>query len=292
MIKLGFIGAGKVGTALAIRLHRKGYPVVAVHDTKPEAARHFVGAIEGCKTAGRTQEVADAADLVFITVVDDLIARTASGIKWRQEQMAVHCSGANSAALLDGAKEQGAIVGVFHPGQMFADKEQAVEAISGSTFDIEADEPLLGIFKELAAALDGYWIEVNAEQRAAYHVAIELPSVYLMLNYRLAVKVFQAMGISAEEATRVLLALIHATTRNIETFGTSKALTGPVDRGDTETVKRHIDGLQSVYPPVLPLYRELASQNIPFALEHESIDREKALELEDILRKYRINPTQ
>lgn len=286
MIKLGFIGAGKVGTALAVNMSTKGYPVVAVYDAKPEAARYFTESNSECMIVGTPQDVADAADMVFITTTDDLIAPIASGIKWRSGQMAVHCSGANSTVLLEPARKQGAFVGVFHPGQTFADKKQAIEAIAGSTFDVEAEEPLLTTFKEIAAALDGYWIEIDADQRAAYHVAIELPSLFVMLNLRLAVNMFNAMNIETEDAVRVLLPLLRATAKNFEAFKTSKALTGPVDRGDNETIKRHIDGLRRIYPRMLPLYRQLALQNIPFAMEHGSIDEKKAEELEAILKEY------
>ena len=286
MTKLGFIGAGKVGTALAISLSNKGYPVVAVYDLNPEAADYFAQEVSGCKIANKTQDVANAADLVFITTVDDQINQIASDLKWRAGQMAVHCSGANSTALLEPAKEQGALVGVFHPGNSFADKKQAIQNIAGNTFDIEAEEPLLSTIKELVAALDGYWIEVKASDRPVYHVAIEMPSLFTMLLARTAVKMFAAMDIEEEKALNLVTSLMRVALRIMETLGTSTALTGPVDRGDTETVKKHIDGLRRVCPSVLPLYRELARQNIPFAIEHRSIDQKKADELKAILEQY------
>ena len=286
MIKLGFIGAGKVGTALAISLNNKGYPVMAVYDVYPESAEYFTQQISGCQIAGTFQDVADAADLVFITTIDDQINRVASEIKWRSGQMAVHCSGANSTALLEPAREQGALVGVFHPGNSFADKKQAINNIAGNTFDIEAEEPLLGKFKELVAALDGYWIEVKASDRPIYHVAIELPSLFTMLLAKTAVDMFATMDIEEEKALTLVTSLMRVALRIMETLGTSAALTGPVDRGDTETVKKHIDGLRRLCPWVVPLYQELARQNIPFAIKHGSIDQKKADELKAILEKY------
>ncbi len=286
MTKLGFIGAGKVGTALGVSLSGKGYPVAAVYDVKTEAAEYFAQTVSGCNVTSKAQDVADAADLVFITTTDNLINPVASEIKWRTGQMAAHCSGANSTALLESARKQGAVVGVFHPGNSFSDKKQAIKNIPGNTFDIEAEEPLLSTFKELATALGGYWIEISADDRPVYHVAIELPSLFVMLLFRLAVDMFQAMNIAPEQAISVVLPLIGVTTTNIDTFGTSKALTGPVDRGDTETIKRHINGLRRIYPSVLPLYRELALQNIPYALKHGSIDQQKADQIADMLKNY------
>ena len=286
MAKIGFIGAGKVGTALAVRLSRKGYSLVAIHDVKPEAAKDFVQVVRGCKVADEAQDVADAADLVFITTTDDLISSVCSSIKWRAGQMVVHCSGANTVALLESANQAGALVGVFHPGLSFADKKQAIESILGVTFDIEAKEPVLSKLKELAAELDAYWIEIKPEDKPVYHVAVEFTSLFVALLFRMAVRMEQTMGITTEQAVGVALPMIRGTADIIETFGTSRPLTGPADRGDNQTIKNHIDGLRRLFPDGLPLYRELVRQNITFSLEHKLIDQTKAEELRAILEKY------
>jgi len=286
MTKLGFIGAGKVGTALAVRLSSKGYPVVAVYDIKPEAAQDFAQAVSGSKVMSKAQDVADAADFVFITTTDDLIAPVAAEVKWRAGQTVVHCSGANTVALLEPAKKAGALVGVFHPGQSFADKKQAIENIPGATFDIEAKEPLLSTFKQMVTALDGHWIEIKAEDKPVYHIAVEFTSLFVMLLFRLSAKMMQTMGITTEQAVQVALPTIRGTANIIETFGTSRPLTGPADRGDSATIKRHIDGLRRLFPTGLPLYRELVRQNITFSLEHGLINQKKAEELQTILKQY------
>ena len=286
MTKLGFIGAGKVGTALAVRLSKKGYPVVAVYDVKPEAARYFTGVVGGSKTVDDKQMVADAAELVFVSTTDDFIGSTASEVKWRDGQMVLHCSGANTTALLEPARKQGALVGVFHPGQAFTDKEQAIENIAGAIFDIEAEEPLLNTLKEMAVALDGGWVEVKAADRPVFHVAEELCALFFYVNYKVAIKMMQAIDLNEEQANKVLLPLMKATVRNIEAFGMNQVLPGPVDRGDGETIKKHIDGLRSTFPSGLPLYRELALQNTYLALEWGSINQQKTDELQSILKTF------
>jgi predicted short-subunit dehydrogenase-like oxidoreductase (DUF2520 family) len=286
MIKLGFIGAGKVGSALAVRLRSKGYPVVAVCDAKRDAAEIFAKAVNGSKIVETNQDVADAADVIFITTPDGYINTVAAQVKWKAGQSAVHCSGGNTTAILTPAREMGAKVGVFHPGQMFADREKAIDNIQGATFDVEAEEPLLSTLKEIASALDGHWIEVKAGDRPVFHVAEEFTSLYMMLLARLSAKLMQALGISEKQSIQVNLPMMRATTSNFEAFGTSRALTGPVDRGDVETIKRHIDGLRKTYSSVLPLYRELALQNIPFALEHGSINQQQAEQIEAVLKTY------
>ena len=78
MLKLGFIGAGTVGTALAVRLSSKGYQVVAVSSRSQTSAENLARAITGCRALTNNQAVADTAELVFITTPDDAIATVAS----------------------------------------------------------------------------------------------------------------------------------------------------------------------------------------------------------------------
>ena len=287
MLKLGFIGAGKVGTALAVRVSEKGYPIVGIYDIKTEAAENFARVVKGCKVMSNKQDVADAADLVFITTTDDYIYQTATEISWRTGQMVSHCSGANTTALLEPARQAGAVTGVFHPGQAFTDKEQAIENIAGSTFDVEAYEPLLTTLKELAAALDSKWIEVKATDRPVYHVAEELSALFVYVNYKVATKMLGAINISEEEAKSVLLPLLKATTKNLEAFGMNQILPGPIDRGDAETVEKHMEGLKRSFPEGLPLYQELARQNVALALAWGSIDQKKAKDIKILIDQFK-----
>ncbi|MDP6448549.1 MAG: NAD(P)-binding domain-containing protein, partial [Dehalococcoidales bacterium] len=166
MLKIGFIGAGTVGTALAIRLSQQGYRVITVHDLKLAAAQRLAQAVKDCRILEKAQGVADTAEFVFITTVDDFIPQVAAKVSWHTGQTVVHCSGAASTEALAPAKEQGARVGCIHPLQTFASITQAVENLPGSTFAIEAEEPTLSVLKELATSLQGSWLELKAEDKA------------------------------------------------------------------------------------------------------------------------------
>ena len=162
MLKLGFIGAGTVETALAVRLSNKGYRVVAVSSLSQISAQNLARAVNGCQVFDNSQGVADTAEFIFVTTPDDAIAAVASETQWRSVQSVVHCSGADSTDILEPAKELGAHVGVIHPLQTFAGVKSAIENMPGSTFALEAEEPLLTRLKDTATALDGYWIELKA----------------------------------------------------------------------------------------------------------------------------------
>ena len=285
MLKMGFIGAGTVGTALAIRLSSKGYQVAAVSSRSQASAGNLAQAVGNCQAFDSNQAVADTAELVFITTPDDAIATVVSQIQWHAGQSVVHCSGADSTDTLQPAKELGAQVGVFHPLQTFASVRQAIENIPGSTFALEAEEPLLNVLKDMATALDGHWVELKASDKVIYHAAAVIACNYMVTLVKLATDLWQTFSVPPPQATQALLPLLRGTIHNIETVGIPQCLTGPIARGDTGTIKKHLDALQKTAPSILSTYRELGLQTIPIALAKGRINQQQAKELQAILKQ-------
>jgi len=285
MLKLGFIGAGTAGTALSVRLSSKGYHVAAVSSRSQTSARNLAQTISGCRAFNSNQEVADTAELIFITTPDDAIASVASQMQWHAGQSVVHCSGADSTDILEPARRMGAQVGVFHPLQTFASVSQAIENMPGSTFVIEAEEPLLSILKDMANALGGSWVELKASDKVIYHAAAVIASNYMVTIVKLATDLWQTFAIPPHQATQALLPLLRGTINNIDTIGIPQCLTGPIARGDTGTIKKHLKALQKIAPAVLSTYRELGLQTIPIALAKGRINQQQAQELQAILRQ-------
>ncbi|MBM2825609.1 MAG: hypothetical protein HW402_1273 [Dehalococcoidales bacterium] len=284
MLKLGFIGSGTVGTALAIRLSDKGYPVVAVSSRSQTSAERLARTINQCRAFSQNQGVADAAELIFVTTPDNAIARVVAEIKWHAGQSVVHCSGADSTETLSPARQQGAGVGAFHPLQTFASVTQAIDNIPGSTFAIESEEPLLTTLKDMATALGGHWIELKAEDKVVYHAAAVIACNYLVTLVKLSTDLWQTFAIPPDQATQALLPLLRGTLHNIETIGIPGCLTGPVARGDTGTIQKHLKALEEVAPAVLSTYRELGLQTIPIALAKGRINPQQAQEMREILK--------
>ena len=284
MLKIGIIGAGTVGSALAIRLADIGYAVAAVSSRTRGSAEKLAEAVNGCQAVANNQTVADMTDIVFITTPDAAISQIAASVQWHKGQSIVHCSGADSTAVLSPARQLGAYTGGFHPLQTFANTQQAIANLPGSTFAIEAEEPLLTTLKEMAAALDCRWIELTAENKVVYHAAAVIASNYLVTLVKLADDLWETFGIPREQATQALLPLLKGTLNNIENVGIPQALTGPIARGDIETVKKHIAALQKEAPDALSTYCELGLQTIPIAQAKGKISEEKADELRAVLK--------
>jgi predicted short-subunit dehydrogenase-like oxidoreductase (DUF2520 family) len=206
-------------------------------------------------------------------------------LKWHHDQSVVHCSGADSTDILEPARKSGATVGSFHPLQTLAGVKQAMENIPGSTFAVEAEEPLLSTLKDMATALGGHWIELKASDKVAYHAAAVFACNYLVTLVKLATDLWQTFSIPPDQASKALLPLIRGTLHNIDTIGIPQCLTGPIARGDTGTIKKHLKALKEKTPALLSPYKELGLQTIPVALAKGRINKQHASELEAILKQ-------
>lgn len=285
MARLGFIGAGPVGTAFAVNLARRGQQVAGVFDVNRAAAQHLADEVAGCRLFDQAQALVDSTDLVFITTPDDLIAKVTGALRWRPGQAALHCSGATTVHALDAAREQGALVGAIHPCQSFAGRDQAVANLPAATFAIEAEEPLRTTLTAFAKALDGEVVYLTAEDKALYHAAACIVSNYAYTLADIATDLWAAFGKSKAEATRAYIPLLRGTVNNIESVGFPGCPTGPILRGDVKTIERHFAALAKHAPDILPLYKALGLRTIPLGLAKGSLSEVKAAELRSLLAR-------
>lgn len=285
-MKIGFIGAGTVGTALGLSLAKSGYSVVAVVSRSRSSAEKLSQRIEGSRAFGSLQEAVDESDLIFVTTPDDAIAPVVAGLSWKEGKAVLHCSGAASTDILEPARQAGATVGAFHPLQSFANVEQAIENLPGSTFAIEATEPLLGDLKEMATRLNGTPVELGPGDKVLYHAAAVFASNYTVAIMKLATDLWQQFDVPTAVATKALMPLLQGTVNNINNIGLPNCLTGPIARGDIGTIEKHLVALQERAPGHVAPYRELGLQTITVALGKGKIDEERAEEMRTLLKRF------
>ena len=282
--RIGFIGAGRLATALACGLARKGVAVVAVASRTRSSAERLASSIAGCAALDDAQGVADAADLVFISVTDRAIAEVASSIRWREGVAAVHCSGATEVSVLASAAAQGALTGGFHPMQTFTDPDAALASLPGCTISIEAPEPLRARLQTLALLLGCRSITLPAGVRARYHASGAYASQYVVALLAEAVKLWASFGVSEEDAIRALLPLLRGTAASVERVGLVQGMPGPLSRGDLDTVRRHLDALAAFDPQMAALYRQLALRTVALAEAKDVLTVEQRAQLQTWLR--------
>jgi len=285
MERIGFIGVGKVGTAFGVRLSEQGFPVVAAMDIVPSESRRFADSVPGCRIYDSAQELADETDFVFITTPDDVISKVAAGVSWRRGQSVVHCSGANSAAILEPARHVGAHVGCMHPCNTFASIAQSLQNLPGSTFTLEAEEPVLSDLKRFVESLNGRWMMLREEDKGLYHASICIACNYMYTLVNIATGMWKHFGISQPDALSACMPILKGTLNNLEHVGFPGCLTGPIARGDVSTIRTHIAALEKKEPAIVPLYKALGLQTIPIGVAKGTLSEDKAAELRALLEE-------
>jgi len=287
MVGIGIIGAGTVGTALAFRLAQAGYPIVAVMSRTRASAERLVATLGESGTRSRVydapQSVADDAEVVFVTTPDDAIGTVVASVRWHAGQSVVHCSGADSLGPLEPARRAGASVGGFHPLQTFASVQQAIENLPGSTFALEAEEPLLGTLAGFARSLEGRVVRLGPGDKVLYHAAAVIACNYAVTLMNMATDLWAHFGVSKKDAIDGLMPLLRGTLNNLANVGLPNALTGPIARGDIGTIRKHLEALEARAPGLLPAYRAMGLQTIPVALGKGRIGENRAAELRTLL---------
>jgi len=285
---VAIIGAGRVGSSVGYLLKRAGYPVTAVVARTMASAVRASGFIGEGKPATDAVMAAAGAELVFITTPDGVIKevcdKIAAAAGFRPGALVIHMSGAHELDLLNAARRTGAYRAVLHPLQSLASCEQGAKMLPGSYFRIEADPEVLKAAKDIVKALGGIELVMpkwssHKDSAALYHAGAVAVSNYFVALVDYGLKFYQALGADKKEALKAVLPLIRGTLHNIETLGIPDALTGPIMRGDTQTVLDHVEAMRRRAPDLLSLYKDLARQTVSVARERGSISQDKAEEL-------------
>ena len=285
-LDIGFIGAGRLGKALACSFTAAGLRVTAAASSSAPSgavsARALADAIPGCE-AMAAQAVVDRCDLIFLTTPDFAITSACAALRWRQGVSVVHCSGVTEVGALSAARDQGACIGGFHPMQTFGDPAAAVASLPGSTITIEAEEPLNTTLVALVRQLDCRVNRLPPGMRARYHASAGFTSQFINALFAEAARVWESWGATEAEALQAMLPMARGTLASIESSGIAGGMPGPVSRGDVGSVEKHVAALAALSEHSLDFYRMLCASTIPLAVERGSINEDTARRLQEAL---------
>jgi len=278
--QISIIGAGRLGTALGIALQRAGYDitlVVTTHSrTAQRAARMIGGGVLGIsasqlKLRSRHAEVLAMSSLILISTPDNAIKRTATlignlidGTKRRPKaQTILHTSGALSSAELRAAKRPAVAIGSMHPLVAIGKRASAVDTFENSFFCVEGDPKAVRVAMALVRNLHGRFFAIRPAYKPLYHTAAVMAAGNVVALFEIAVGMLQACGISARKSRQILLPLIKSSIANLDEMDSADALTGPLVRGDTETVRKHLAAMKAQKLTLaLQVYRALGKQTL------------------------------
>jgi predicted short-subunit dehydrogenase-like oxidoreductase (DUF2520 family) len=269
--RIAVVGAGAVGTSLARALRRAGWPVAAVcrrDRGRARAAARLAGG--GARAFTDPSRAVRGADLVLLSVRDGEIARSAMALADARAvapgALVLHLSGAVPSTALAPLRAQGVRTAALHPLQTFAGAGPGAEPLlRGVSWFHEGDAR--AECAALARRLGGRLRPIDPARKALYHAAAVAASNYLVTVEDLAVRLAAAAGIPPREALEALLPLVRGTVRNLERVGLPAALTGPVARGDAETVRMHRRALRAVDPALDEAYAALGRHALRIARE-------------------------
>jgi predicted short-subunit dehydrogenase-like oxidoreductase (DUF2520 family) len=256
--RVGVIGAGRVGAVLAAALRSRGYEIAAVAG-ESDASRARIAALLPGVLVAKPTAVSRAADMLLLTVPDDMLSNVvtmlaASGAI-REGQYVVHTSGKHGLDVLEPAAARGAHVLAMHPAMTFTGTEVDLDRLAGCVYGVTAAADTEGLAEKLAADLGGSTTWVPEERRALYHAGLAHGANHLVTLVSQAMDVLSASG--ADDPAATLRPLLTAALDNALASGDA-ALTGPIVRGDVETVRAHVADLAANAPHTLESYVVLA----------------------------------
>src|SRR6476469_301120 len=261
---IGVIGAGRVGAVLAAVLRSAGHEIVAAAGESDASRRRIDALLPGVEVAKPT-DVARRSDLLLLTVPDDMLSNvvtmlSASGAI-RAGQVVVHTSGRHGLAVLEPAREVGARTIAMHPAMTFTGTEVDLPRLEGRVFGVTSDEADRELTESLVADLGGRPMWVPEDRRTLYHAGLAHGANHLVTLVAEAMEILSAAG--ADDPAATLRPLLTAALDNALAQGDA-ALTGPIVRGDVETVRAHVADLGANAPQTLPSY---------LAMAHATLDR-------------------
>jgi len=285
MMDVSIIGAGRLGASLAFALSRKGYRIRAFSCKNLSSARESLKIIGQGKALTDNVQAAREGKIVFLCLPDERIAKVAkdlaaSKISW-SEKFIFHTSGLLPAKILKPLQEKGALTASAHPIQSFSQKKTPPEQFKGVFWGLEGDKKALNLAREIIRQLKGHSLLIKAKDKPLYHAACSLASNFFVVLLDIASSLLRNTGLNEEKAAKCLMPLLEGTLQNVKKFGIKASLTGPIVRGDKESVQSHLAALQR-FPLSRQVYQKLGAQALEIA-RGKKLSRQKIRALQLLL---------
>lgn len=267
-MQFNLIGPGRLGKALAASLiHTSKHQLLSVYHPDITTAQEAVDTLrQGSPTC--SLHALPNADITLLTCPDDqmptVIKKLASVAVIKPGSIIMHASGILGSDILMPLKQQGAYIASIHPLKAFRNTTQPDKsAFQGITCAIEGDSNAIKILTPLWQAMGAHIFTLNSEKKAAYHAAAVMASNYLVTLAAEANNLFEASGIPAENAREICVQLMQTSLDNLKQTETpSQALTGPLVRGDVQTIQQHLHAISSAQTKALYCAAGLATLSL------------------------------
>ncbi len=282
-MKIGIIGAGRVGKCLAYLL-KEDFEIIGLSSSEQELSEFL-----NFKIFSKEKNIfiVENSEIVFITTPDDLIEKTCNEIFSNNKiskKFVFHCSGCHSSEILKKAKNNKCFIGSIHPLQSVPNFEQGIKNLKNAYFCIEGDVEAQEIAKKIVNSISGKYFTINSEFKPLYHLGAVFSSNFINTLIFITCEIYKKIGISDnyEKIVEIIKPLFNGTINSINNSGVIKSLTGPVVRGDIITIEKHLDSIKKFYPEILEIYKNLCKENVKLA--EKVTFNEKIKTIEEMVR--------
>ena len=266
--KISIIGAGKVGSTLALLFIENGFEIVSVISRTKESAKKL-GKLVRCKTISTSvKDISPQTEFLLLAVPDRVLKNVADEIASTsnlnfKKIIVAHVSGVHSVDVLSSLKKKGTNVAGFHPIQTFP-KQFSVQQLKNNIsnnigFGIECEKKLQPTLSSLAKKVGGKFVFVPSELKPLYHLACVVSSSFFITLLKVIEEISSNFPFAEEWKTAFSPILLSSISNALAT-SPSTALTGPIPRGDVKTIELHLNALQKYSPLLISIYKELSTK--------------------------------
>ncbi len=287
MDKLTIIGGGRVGRTLGRLWKRAGVleidHVFDKKDTFAAEAREFIGEGESC-TSLKNRALGK---VVLLAVPDDQIASCAEvlcSMDIEEGAIVFHCSGYHSSQILQCLANRGCDTASVHPVKSFADPQKAAATFSGTPCAAEGTPEAVEYLRQAFGAIGAVLFTVDPDKKRLYHSATVFLSNYVVSLLKVGAEVLGQSGVTQDQSRMVLRALCPEVVENCIEGGFLNSLTGPVSRGDTNTVGGELAVLRKQGEINYQLYKLLGRVALQIVGEGAVVDMRATQEMERLFR--------
>lgn len=243
-MKVGFIGAGRVGCSMGKYLSLHGVQVSGYFSRNEESAAWAAQFTQSVHYRDM-KECVQESDILCLTVPDDAIEEV-----WREvrsyklsDKTICHFSGLLTSKVFVNLRLKGAYGASIHPMFAFNDKEHAFEELEGVGFTVEGDANAVQVLRGMLEQTGNPVMQMEPEQKAKYHAAASMLSNHVAAVLACGYELLEAAGFDEAQARTFSKALVMGNVSHIVADGAVSALTGPIERGDVGTVQKHLQVL-------------------------------------------------
>lgn len=247
-MKVGFVGAGKAGCSLGRYFAMKGGVAgieVTGYYSLIEEETEWAAEFTHSQCFRSPDEVVSASDAIILSTPDGAVRNVWSTLDRElvTGKMICHLSGSLSSDVFSGIGDCGGTAVSIHPMFAFSNKESVYEQLQNVSFTLEGDEQAVLAWKDIFAKLGNPAVRIEAAVKEKYHAAASLLSNHVIAVLATGYDLLTECGFSEEEARLFSRTLVRDNVENVIAAGTVSALTGPIERADIETVKKHLSVL-------------------------------------------------